>query len=210
MPVTEGEVVTVEALGTIQPNAKKYPERTATADGVETIASKVQYNQPGFRDGANHAALIMQLGTTSMMIGQSKRFTADNSGLMVLAINDLKTSDNGGAFVVKVTVEPPVAAAKRPTAVSSVGSMSPRVIHQFVDGQSKQLEPCSAKAPDANGTVTLEVALSPEAAPKVSVAAGAGALEAAGKCMAEIAAKWSFPRPRAAVTMRYPMTLGGG
>lgn len=209
VPVAEGEVVTIEALGEIQPNAKKYPDRYATADGVKTIASKVQYNQPGFRDGANHAALIMQLGTTSMMIGAKKTFTADNSGLMVLAINDLKTSDNGGAFVVKVTVDPPAPAAKRAATDSGPESMSPRVVQQFVDARAKQLEPCAAKAAGAAGTVTLEIALSPEGAPKVSVADAAGKLGAIGACMAEMAAKWDFPRPRAAVKVRYPMTFGG-
>ncbi|HUR94302.1 MAG TPA: C2 domain-containing protein, partial [Gemmatimonadales bacterium] len=106
VPVAEGEVVEVTATGQIQPNAKKHPERVAGPNGIPTIQTKIQFNQPGFRGcpGCDHAALIGQIGSTGMVIGAKKKFAVEHAGLLVLAINDLKTQDNAGGFDVKVTV----------------------------------------------------------------------------------------------------------
>src|SRR5262249_35868609 len=112
IPVAEGESVEVTASGKGQPNAKKHPERVAGPNGIPTIQTKIQFNQPGFRGcpGCDHAALIGQIGSTGLVLGEKKQFTVENSGLLVLAINDLKTVDNAGAFDVKVTVSLPAAA----------------------------------------------------------------------------------------------------
>ncbi len=208
VPVAEGETVQIEASGKVQPNAKKYPKRKAGPEGIPTISTKVQYNQPGFRKGENHAALILQLGTTSMMVGKSKTFTASTAGLLILAINDLKTADNGGAFKVKVTVKAPgKAAPKRRGTDKGPSSLSPRVVQQIVDSRAQDFGPCFAKTKDPNGDVTLQFLITSDGRPVVSVAAASPSLKAVAECMAGLATKWTFPRPRGTVVVRYPMHL---
>lgn len=213
VPVSEGEVVDIVAYGYVQPNAPKYPKRTATPDGIPTISTKVQYNQPGFRDGQRHAALIGQLGTTAMMVGKEKKFTARTSGLLVLAINDLKTSDNGGQFAVKVTVSQPegndLSRLRRRGSDRDTGpsSLSPRVIQQIVDSRTDQFGPCFAKSSDVNGDVVLQILITSDGRPVVTVASTSPNLAATSECMAKTASGWKFPRPRGTVVVRYPMHL---
>ncbi len=214
VPVAEGEIVDIVAYGYVQPNARKHPKRTATPDGIRTISTKVQYNQPGFRDGQNHAALIAQLGTKSMMVGKEKKFTATTSGLLILAINDLKTSDNGGQFAVKVTVHPPAdkSRLKRRGSSADTGpqSLSPRVIQQIVDSRTAEFTRCFAKTSDPNGDVTLQILITSDGRPVVTVASASPNLAATAECMAKKANSWMFPRPRGTVVVRYPMHLSTG
>lgn len=216
VPVSEGEIVEIAAFGFVQPNARKYPKRTAGPEGIPTISTKVQYNQPGFRDGQHHAALIAQLGTKSMMVGKATKFTARTAGLLVLAINDLKTSDNGGAFAVKVTVRLPdtddASALKRSGSAADTGpaSLSPRVIQQIVDSRTAEFTPCFAKTADPNGDVTLQFLITSDGRPVVTVANASPNLADTSECMAEKAGAWRFPRPRGTVVVRYPMHLSAG
>ena len=82
-------------------------------NGIPTIQTKIQFNQPGFRGcpGCDHAALIGEIGQHGFIVGAHKKFTVENSGLLVLAINDLKVSDNAGGFDVKITVALPVSSS---------------------------------------------------------------------------------------------------
>ncbi len=213
VPVSEGEIVEVKATGKVQPNAPKYPERTAGPDGIPTIATKVQYNQPGFRDGQNHGALIAQLGATSMLVGARKRFVAKTAGLLVLAINDLKTSDNGGAFRVQVLVGQPAATdqagLKRRGSAADTGprSLSPRVVQQIVDSKAAAFSPCFGMTSNPTGSVTLQFLITGDGRPVVSVARASPNLQKVGKCMAQKASGWTFPKPRGTVVVQYPMHL---
>ncbi len=213
VPVSEGEVVEIKAFGIVRPNARKYPKRTSGPEGIPTISTKVQYNQPGFRDGQHHAALIAQLGTRSMMVGKEMKFTARTAGLLVLAINDLKTSDNGGAFAVRVTVRLPgtddASALKRRGSAADTGpaSLSPRVIQQIVDSRTAEFTLCFAKTSDPNGDVTLQFLITSDGRPVVTVANASPNLADTSECMAEKAGAWRFPKPRGTVVVRYPMHL---
>ncbi len=213
VPVAEGEIVEITASGKVQPNAKKYPGRKAGPNGIPTIKTKVQYNQPGFRDGQNHAALIGQLGSRSMMVGAEKKFTARTSGFLILALNDLKTADNGGAFDVEVKVSVPAAVdqskfKKRGSRLDSgPASLSPRVVQQIVDSHAHEFGECFQYAADPSGDVLLQFLITADGRPIVSVSEASDNLTKVADCMAETAGGWKFPQPRGTVVVRYPMHL---
>ena len=216
VPVNEGEVVEVHASGRVQPNAKKYPDRTAGPNGVATISAKVQYNQPGFRDGHNHAALIGQLGMHAMVIGEHKKFTAETAGFLILAINDLKTADNGGAFQVEVVVTTPKSVDERKmkkkggSEDAGPAGLDPRVIQQVVDSHGAELDQCVMSAANPNGEIVLQFTISGDGTPLVAVEKASPNLKQAGDCMKKKASAWKFPPPRGLVTARYPLSFSAG
>ncbi|MSP62253.1 MAG: hypothetical protein EXR72_18370 [Myxococcales bacterium] len=99
VPVAKGEMVEVVATGKVQPSAKKRPEIVSGPNGIPTIQTKIQFNQPGFRGcpGCDHAALIAQLGNQAFVVGERKQFTAESAGMLLFGINDVKVADNAGA-----------------------------------------------------------------------------------------------------------------
>jgi hypothetical protein len=205
----------VRATGTVQPNVKKYPDRKAGPDGIATISTKVQFNQPGFRDGQNHAALIGQLGNTSFMVGARRKWTAETSGYLILAINDLKTADNGGAFDVEVDVFAPAFTPKEESQLKKKGSkadagpvgLDPRIVQQIVDTHTEELLGCVSKAKDPNGDVVLQFLIAADGRGVVSVDSASPNLKEVGACMAERASAWKFPPPRGTAVVRYPLHL---
>jgi hypothetical protein len=215
VPVAEGEIVEVRATGVVQPNVKKYPDRKAGPDGIATISTKVQFNQPGFRDGQNHAALIGQLGNTSFMVGARRKWTAETSGYLILAINDLKTADNGGAFDVEVDVFAPAFTPKEESQLKKKGSkadagpvgLDPRIVQQIVDTHTEELLGCVSKAKDPNGDVVLQFLIAADGRGVVSVDSASPNLKEVGACMAERASGWKFPPPRGTAVVRYPLHL---
>lgn len=214
VPVAEGEIVEVRAYGEVQPNAKKYPDRKAGPAGIATISSKVQFNQPGFRDGQNHAALIGQLGNTSFMVGERRKWTAETSGYLILAINDLKTADNGGAFDVEVDVYAPAflpkdAGLKKKGSKADAGpvGLDPRIVQQIVDTHTEELLGCVSKASNPNGDVVLQFVIAQDGRGIVSVDSASPNLKDVGTCMAERASGWKFPPPRGTAVVRYPLHL---
>jgi len=217
VPVAEGEVVEVAASGTVQPNAKKHPDRVAGPDGIPTIQTKIQFNQPGFRGcaGCDHAALIGQIGSYGQVIGRQKRFTVEHAGLLVLAINDLKVSDNAGGFDVEVTVSLPAASAqpkkKGSAADSGPSAISARVVQQTVDAHGDELDACAVNEPNPYGEVVLQFSISADGTPLgVIVEKASPNLKVAGECMRKKALRWRFPPPRGVVTARYPLSFSAG
>ena len=212
VPVAEGEIVEVRATGVVQPNVKKYPDRKAGPGGIPTISTKVQFNQPGFRDGQNHAALIGQLGNSSFMVGERRKWTAETSGYLILAINDLKTADNGGAFEVEVDVFAPAFQAREMKKKGSKddsgpAGLDPRVVQQIVDTHTEELLGCVSKAKDPNGDIVLQFLIASDGRGVVSVDSASPNLKEVGDCMAERASKWKFPPPRGTAVVRYPLHL---
>lgn len=223
VPVAVGEQVEVKASGKVQPNAKKYPDRVAGPKGIPTISTKIQFNQPGFRgcEGCDHAALIAVVGGQNMVIGESKTFTVENAGLLVLAINDLKVSDNAGAFDVEIKVTPVAPAAKgaaAPAAMSGsqakakvADAMTARVIQIEVDKHGAELDACAAAAPNPYGEIVLSFTISASGEPLgVIVEKASPNLKEAGECMRKKALAWKFPPPRGVIQARYPLSFSAG
>lgn len=221
VPVAVGEEVEVKASGKVQPNAKKYPDRVAGPKGIPTISTKIQFNQPGFRgcEGCDHAALIAVVGGQNMVIGEGKTFTVENSGLLVLAINDLKVVDNAGAFSVEIKVTPKkksagAAGAEEPamsgtTAKAKVAdAMTARVIQIEVDKHGAELDACAAAAPNPYGEIVLSFTISASGVPLgVIVEKSSPNLKEAGECMRKKALVWKFPPPRGVIQARYPLSF---
>ncbi len=218
IPVAEGESVSVSATGKVQPNAKKHPDRIAGPEGIPTITTKIQFNQPGFRGcaGCDHAALIGQIGSAGIVLGKQKSFKAETSGLFILAINDLKVEDNAGAFDVTVTVSlPEVTPAVEPPAKKKGGksdavgrSLDPRVLEQVIDSHGAELDACVAKEPNPYGALTLLFSISADGSLLgVVVENAAPNLKNAGECMRKKALAWKFPPPRGVLTARYPLSF---
>gem|GEM_PF-5652791 len=218
IPVAEGELVAVTATGKVQPNAKKHPDRVAGPEGIPTITTKIQFNQPGFRGcaGCDHAALIGQIGSQGIVLGKQKSFKAETSGLLILAINDLKVEDNAGAFDVSVTVTLPAAtpaveapAKKKGGKSDAVGrSLDPRVLEQVIDSHGNELDACVAKESNPYGALTLLFSISADGSLLGVVVENASPnLKNAGECMRKKALTWRFPPPRGVLTARYPLSF---
>lgn len=223
VPVAVGEEVEVKASGKVQPNAKKHPDRVAGPKGIPTISTKIQFNQPGFRgcEGCDHAALIAVVGGQNMVIGEGKTFTVENSGLLVLAINDVKVVDNAGAFAVEIKVTPKVksaAAGAEAPAMSGTAAkakvadaMTARVIQIEVDKHGAELDACAAAAPNPYGEIVLSFTISASGVPLgVIVEKSSPNLKEAGECMRKKALVWKFPPPRGVIQARYPLSFSAG
>jgi hypothetical protein len=193
----------------------------AGPDGIPTIQTKIQFNQPGFRGcpGCDHAALIGQIGSHGFVVGSKRSIKVENAGLLVLAINDLKTEDNAGGFDVKVTVSMPAdtesAAApmkKKGSAADRAGSgIDPRVVQQIVDAHGAELDQCVINEANPNGEVVLQFSISADGSLLgVIVEKASPNLKAAGECMRKKALAWKFPPPRGVVTARYPLSFQAG
>jgi hypothetical protein len=201
VPVAEGEAVEILAVGSVQPSFQKRPDIVSGPNGLPTIASKIQYNQPGFRNcaGCNHAALIAQLGTKAFVVGEAKRFTAQSAGYLLLGINDLKVDDNAGGYQVTVTVTPPVA---------EPDGVDPRVMEQALDAHSAAIEACVAAEPNPAGRIVFLFAIAADGRPiGVSTTECTDNLRRAADCVIAQASKWSFPASGAVVSFSYPLTF---
>ena len=224
VPLAEGEEVEVNATGKVQPSAIKHPERVAGPNGIPTIQTKIQFNQPGFRGcpGCDHAALSGEIGQHGFIVGAHKKFTVESSGLLVLAINDLKVSDNAGGFDVKITVALPASSSsgsqarapskkKGSAADSGPSGIDPRVVQQIVDSHGDELDACASKEPNPYGEVVLQFSISADGSLLGVIVEKASAnLKSAGECMRQHALRWRFPPPRGVVTARYPVSFSAG
>ncbi|MCS6912671.1 MAG: AgmX/PglI C-terminal domain-containing protein [Myxococcales bacterium] len=217
IPVAEGELVRITARGQVRPNARKYPQRVAGPAGIPTILEKIQYNQPGFRgcSECNHVALIAQLGTRALVIGERKEWVADSAGYLLLGVNDLKVSDNDGAFDVEVNVSVPPSAGPAKLRGSAEdappSAMDPRVVQQTVDAHGAELDECCAQEPNPYGEVVLVFSISADGSPLgVVVERASPNLQRASECMRRKALQWRFPPPRGVVTARYPISFSPG
>ena len=221
IPVAEGEIVEVNASGKVQPSAIKHPDRVAGPDGIPTIQTKIQFNQPGFRGcpGCNHAALIGQIGTTGMVIGSHKKFTVETSGLLLLAINDLKVSDNAGAYDVQVSVSLPASSGgearqmgkqKGSAGDHSPSGLDPRVVQQTVDVRTATSSDARAAAePNLYGEVVLGFSISADGSLLGAIVEEGVAEFEKGRRVhaAQRRSSGTFLPPHGIVSARYPIQL---
>ncbi len=221
IPLAEGELVEIAAAGKVQPNVKKHPERVAGPDGIPTIQTKIQFNQPGFRGcaGCDHAALIAQAGTARLVIGSKKSFTVEKSGLLILGVNDVKVDDNAGGFdvTVKITLPAVTPAAIAPAMKKGSASDAPgpavdsRVVEKIVDAHGADLDACAANEANPYGDVVLSFVIAADGSlVGVNVEKASPNLKAAADCMRKKALAWRFPPPRGVVTVRYPLNFSSG
>lgn len=217
VPVAEGEELEISAKGQVQPSAKKHPNIVAGPNGIPTIQTKIQFNQPGFRGcpECNHAALLGQIGLQGFIVGAHKQLTVEHAGLLVLGINDLKVEDNAGGFDVTVTVRVPATTSTARTPPRKKGSaadagppaMDARTVQQLVDAHGPELDACAEAASNPYGELVLSFTIAGDGRMLgVIVEKASPNLKQAGECMRKKALTWRFPPPHDVVTARYPIS----
>jgi len=165
-------------------------------------------------------ALIGQIGTHGLVVGDHKQWTVESSGYLVLAINDLKVSDNAGGFDVNVSVSLPASTSagearsmkqKGSAADKAPAGFDPRVVQQIVDGHGAELDACVANEANPFGDVILGFSISADGSLLgVIVEKASPNLKKAGECMRMKALKWRFPPPHGIVSARYPISYSPG
>ena len=102
VPVWNGDVVTIEASGSVCPSS---PRECFDPDGAAPGRWE-RYSYDGYRD-VPHASLVAAVPGERLGIGQARSFTVTQSGRVLLFVNDTDVGNNTGAFDVRVTVTPP-------------------------------------------------------------------------------------------------------
>jgi hypothetical protein len=102
VPVWNGDVVTIEAIGAVCPSS---PRECFDPDGA-TPDRWQGYSYDGYRD-APHASLVAAVPGERLRIGNARTFMVAQSGRILLFVNDTDVGNNTGAFDVRVTVTPP-------------------------------------------------------------------------------------------------------
>lgn len=103
IPVWNGDAVTIRATGSVCPSSW---ERNK-CNGPDGVPDKwLQYNCSDFR-GVPHAALVAYFPGASVYVGSSQQMIAQQSGEVLLFVNDRDEANNLGSFRVHVTVDPP-------------------------------------------------------------------------------------------------------
>jgi hypothetical protein len=103
IPVWNGDAIHIVARGSVCPSS--WDGDTFGPDGAPPGRWK-SHNQDGFED-APHAALVAVLPGQAEVVGQAATFTAQQSGWLLLFVNDTDVGNNSGGFEVDVTVSPP-------------------------------------------------------------------------------------------------------
>ncbi len=102
IPVWNADRITIRATGEV------CPSRPTPCFGPEGAAPGVwrSYNYEEFRD-ASHASLVGVLPGQAIAVGAEATFMAEQSGFLLLFVNDTDEGNDEGDFFVTVTVEPP-------------------------------------------------------------------------------------------------------
>jgi hypothetical protein len=103
IPVWNGDVIHVVASGSVCPSS--WDGDMFGPDGAQPGRWK-RHNHDGFED-APHAALVAVLPGQAEVVGHAATFTAQQSGWLLLFVNDTDLGNNRGEFEVDVTVSPP-------------------------------------------------------------------------------------------------------
>jgi hypothetical protein len=103
IPVWNGDTIHVVATGSVCPSS--WDGQSFGPDGAEPGRWR-SHNYDGFEE-APHAALLAVLPGQAEVVGSSATFTAQQSGWLLLFVNDTDLGNNSGAFEVAVTVAPP-------------------------------------------------------------------------------------------------------
>lgn len=101
IPVWNGDRITIVAQGSVCPSE---PSPCFGPDGAEA-GRWTNYNYKGF-EAARHAALVGVLPGDAFVVGSGTSLIADQSGYLLLFVNDTDEGNNDGGFDVQVTVEP--------------------------------------------------------------------------------------------------------
>ncbi len=101
IPVWNGDQVTIEAGGSVCPSR---PTPCFGPEGAEP-GRWTSYNYDEFKE-ARHAALVAVLPWEGLAVGERISITAEQSGFLLLFVNDTDEGNNEGGFDVRVTVAP--------------------------------------------------------------------------------------------------------
>lgn len=101
VPVWNGDKITITATGEVCPS---HPTPCFDANGAPAGQWR-SYNYGRLED-APHASLVGLLPGEASFVGTSRALTAQQSGFLLLFVNDTDASNNSGAFDVTVLVEP--------------------------------------------------------------------------------------------------------
>jgi hypothetical protein len=103
VPVWNGDIVTIEAIGSVCPSS---PRECFGPDGAEEPGRWEGYNYDGYKK-VPHASLVAAVPGEHLRVGKARTFAAPQSGYVLLFVNDTDVDNNTGAFNVRVTVTPP-------------------------------------------------------------------------------------------------------
>jgi hypothetical protein len=102
IPVWNGDTVRIEATGAVCPSS---PDECFGPDGAQEGRWK-SYSYEGFKN-ARHASLVAVVPGGRYAFGAHGTIKIEQSGRVLLFVNDTDVGNNSGAFQVKVTVVPP-------------------------------------------------------------------------------------------------------
>lgn len=101
VPVWNGDHITIEASGSVCPSRR---DECFDADGAQAGRWE-SYNHHLFK-ASRHASLVGVLPTQAVTIGKAATVVAEQSGSLLLFVNDTDVDNNSGGFDVTVTIEP--------------------------------------------------------------------------------------------------------
>lgn len=103
IPVWNGDTVTIAAMGSVCPSSRS--SDCFGPEGAEEGRWR-GYSYELFRE-APHASLVGIAPDAKLVVGPEARIRVDESGLILLFVNDTDVDNNHGSFHVHVTVDPP-------------------------------------------------------------------------------------------------------
>jgi hypothetical protein len=101
IPVWNGDTISIQADGIVCPSSMS--SDCVGPDGAE--GRWRSYNYDEFKE-VPHAALIALLPGAAHHVGSASRLRAEQSGQLLLFVNDTDVGNNRGSFLVHVTVDP--------------------------------------------------------------------------------------------------------
>jgi len=103
--IARGDRVEITAERTIRDDINGYPNRRFEPDGVPD--QNGEHPSDPFAGVFPHAALLGKIGDgDGFLVGADTTFTAQDSGRLILFVNDSGFDDNDGRFLAVVTVTP--------------------------------------------------------------------------------------------------------
>jgi hypothetical protein len=103
VPVWNGDLVTIAAAGTVCPSRMSSDCFGPQGAGEGRWRS---YSYDDFKD-IPHASLVGEAPGVRYPVGPQAQFRVEQSGYLLLFVNDADTDNNHGAFQVHVSVDPP-------------------------------------------------------------------------------------------------------
>jgi hypothetical protein len=102
IPVWNGDTVTIQSTGSVCPSRS-----SQACFGPDGVSGRWRsYNYDELKD-APHASLVALFPGAAYYVGSSRQLHVEQSGQVLLFVNDKDVGNNRGAFQVHVTVDPP-------------------------------------------------------------------------------------------------------